>query len=79
MCLMEYLHHLACSSFALRRTAKDNEQQHGKEITQILESFYVGDLLKNFPTIKEAVNAVKELQELWSRGGFNFTKFISNK
>ena len=46
----------SCSNFALRRTAKDNEQQYGKEITQILErSFYVDDLLKSFPTVNQAV------------------------
>ena len=70
----------SCSNFALRRTAKDNEQQYGKEITQILErSFYVDDLLKSFPTVNKAVNGIKQLQELCSRGGFNLTKFISNK
>ena len=70
----------SCSNFALRRTAKDNEQQYGKEITQILErSFYVDDLLKSFPTVNQAVNAIKQLQELCSRGGFNLTTFISNK
>ena len=69
-----------CSNFALRRTAKENEQQYGKEITQILErSFYVDDLLKSFPTVNQAVNAIKQLQELCSRGGFNLTKFVSNK
>ena len=70
----------SCSNLALRRTAKDNEQQYGKEITQILErSFYVDDLLKSFPTVKETVHAIKQLQELCSRGGFSLTKFISNK
>ena len=70
----------SCFYFALKRIAKYNEQQYGKEITQILErSFYVDDLLKSFPTVKEAVNAIKQLQELCSRGGFNLTKFISNK
>ena len=44
----------SCSNFALRRTAKDDEQQYGKEVTQILEiSFSVDDLLKSFPTVKE--------------------------
>ena len=69
----------SCSNFALRRTAKDNEQQYGKEIPQILERSYVDDLLKSFPTVKEAVSTIKQLQELCSRGGFNLTKFISNK
>ena len=31
----------SCSNFALRRTAKDNEQQYGKEITQILEKSFM--------------------------------------
>ena len=66
------------SNFVLRRAAKDNEQQYGKEITQILErSFYV-DLLMSFPTVNKYVNGIKQLQELYSRGGCNLTKFISN-
>ena len=70
----------AHAHFALRRTAKDNEQQHSKEITQFLErSFYVDNLLKSFPKVKEAVNTIKQLQKLYRRGGFNITKFTSNK
>ena len=70
----------SCPNFVLRRTAKDNEQQYGKEITQILErSFYVDDLLKSFPTVNQAVNAIKQLQELCSRGGFNLTKLSVRK
>ena len=70
----------SCSSFALRTTAKDNEQQYDKEITQTLvRSFYVDDLFKSFPTVNQAVNTIKQIQELCSRGGFKLTKFISNK
>ena len=70
----------SCSNFALRRTTKDNEQKYGKEITQILErSFYVDNLLKNFPTVNKAVNGMKQIQELCSRGGFNLTRLICNK
>ena len=40
----------SCTNFALRRTAKDNELQYGKEVTQILKrSLYVDNLLKSFP------------------------------
>ena len=61
---------LSCSNFAVRRTAEDNKQQYGKEITQILERrFCVDNLMKSFLTVKEAVNAIKQLQELSSRGG----------
>ena len=70
----------SCSNFALRRTAKDNDQQYGKELTQILERrFYVDNLLKSLSTVNESVNAIKQLQELCRRVGFNLTKFISNK
>ena len=51
-------------NFVLRRTAKDNEQQFGQEVTRILErSFYDEDLLKSFPAVKKAVNKIKQLQE----------------
>ena len=70
----------SCSIFALRRTEKDNQQQYGKEVTQILErNFCVEDLSKSFPTAKEAINTTKQLQELRIRGGFNLTKFFRNK
>ena len=63
-----------------KKTARDNEQQYGKEITQILKrSFYVDNLLKSFPTVNQAVNAIKQLQELCSRGGFNLTKLSVRK
>ena len=49
------------SNFALRSTANDNEQQYGKEITQTLDrSFYVDNLLKSFPTVSQAVNAIMQ-------------------
>ena len=46
---------------------------------KVWKDFYVDDLLKSFPTVKKAVNGIKQLQELCSRGGFNLTKFTSNK
>ena len=35
--------------------------------------------MKIFPTVRKAVNTIKQLQELCSRGGFNLAKFINNK
>ena len=70
----------SCSNSAKRRTAKDNEQQYGKEVTQTLEKkFYADNLLKSFPIVKKAINTIKQLQESCNKEGFNFTKFISNK
>ena len=68
------------SNSVKRRAAKDNEQQYGKEVTQILENkFYADNLLKSFPIVKKAINTIKQLQGSCSKEGFNFTKFISNK
>ena len=69
----------SCCNFVLRRTAKDNEQQFGQEVTQILErSFYVEDLLKR-ASIKKAVKKIKQPQEFCTTEGLNLTKFNSNK
>ena len=35
--------------------------------------------MKSFPTVNQAVNTIKQIQELCSRGGFKLRKFISNK
>ena len=69
----------SCSNFALRKTAKDNEEIYGKNVTRILErNFYVDDMLKSFSTAEEAIIMIQKVKELCSNGGFNLTKFISN-
>ena len=50
-----------------------------RKLHKFWKEVYVDDLLKSFLTVKESINKIKELQELCSRGGFNFTKFISSK
>ena len=35
--------------------------------------------MRRFPTVNEAVNVIKQLQELCNTGGFDLTEFISNK
>ena len=67
------------ASYALRKTAKDNEQNFSKEaVDAVFRDFYVDDLLKSFAGQEHAIELSKELQELLARGGFKLTKWISN-
>ena len=69
----------SCSNYALRKTAMDNDELYGKDIATILErNFYVDDMLKSFPTAEEAITVIQQVKDLYSNGGFNLTKFISN-
>ena len=69
----------SCANFALKKCAQDNAANfHPRTISTIDKNFYVDDCLKSVASTEEAVNLVKELRELLSRGGFNLTKWISN-
>ena len=51
------------SNFALRKTAKDNEEIYGKDALTILErNFYVDDVLKSFPAAKEAFTVIAKVK-----------------
>ena len=70
----------SCCSYALKRTASDNQQEFSEEIIATLNrNFYVDDCLKSLPSIEEAVHVVEELPKLLSRGGFRLTKWLSNE
>ena len=50
------------ASFALRRTAEDNETNTcEKVIHTVYKNFYVDDLCKSFSTVEEAVEMIKQL------------------
>ena len=67
------------AGYALRKTAKDNEQEFSQEaVDAVFRDFYVDDLPKSFADSEHAVNISKQLQELLARGGFELTKWISN-
>ena len=47
----------SCSNCALKKTAVDNIKKHGEDVSSILRrNFYVGDMLKSFPSPKIAVD-----------------------
>ena len=54
-----------CCNYALRKTGFYN--------------FYVDDLLKSLETEESAVRLIRDVKAMCQAGGFNLTKFISNK
>ena len=69
----------SCCSYALRKTAEDNQGYFSeKAIETVRSNFYVDNCLKYLATTKEAVQLVGELPKLRARGGFRLTKWVSN-
>ena len=69
----------SCSNFALKKTAADNVNKYGEEVSSILrQNFYVDDMFKNFPSTKIAVDMIHKVKLLCKEGGFNLTKFSCN-
>lgn len=70
----------SCCSYALKKTAEDNQREFSKDVVDtVSRDFYVDDYLRSLPTKEEAVNLVQELPILLSRGGFRLTKWLSNE
>ena len=69
-----------CCNYALQKTATDNEVRYGEEASQtLLHNFYVDDLLKSVQTKESAIRLIRDIKAMSRAGGFNLTKFISNK
>ena len=67
------------AGYALRKTAKDNEQDFSAEVVDdVFRDFYVDDLLKSFADAERAVDLSGQLRDLLAKGGFQLTKWISN-
>ena len=67
-----------CASFALRKTAEDNESQFNKEVVQtVIRNFYMDDLLKSFKSEEEALTVIQRLIMILEKGGFTLRKFLS--
>ena len=55
----------ACASYALQRTADDNEDNHGTEVANTLRrNFYVDDVLRSASTEGKAIELVKDVEEV---------------
>ena len=69
----------SCASFALKKTAVDNQDKFdGDIISTVNRNFYVDDLRKSMKNSTDAIRIYKEVCELLSLGGFRLTKWISN-
>ena len=69
----------ACSNYALRRTAVENENKYGKDAAEMLKNnFYVDDMLKLVENEDKAIGLMKGVKSMCQEGGFNLTKFTSN-
>ena len=68
-----------CASFALRKTARDNQSEFDVQtVDTVYRSFYVDDCLKSVVSVPDAKRLVHQLTDLLSKGGFHLTKWISN-
>ena len=69
----------SCANFALKKTADDYEEEFGAQAANFIRhNFYVDDGLKSVPTVEEALNLVKNVKQMCSKGGFNLYRFLSN-
>ena len=69
----------SCASFALRRTATDNQDQFDEETVEtVRKNFYVDDCLKSVQSEQDAVRLAGQLRDLLAKGGFRLTKWLSN-
>lgn len=77
--LFEAVSSPSCASYALRKTADDNQSDFGHEVTKAVKrNFYVDDCLKSSATEGEAVQMIQTIGALCHRGGFILEKWTSN-
>jgi hypothetical protein len=70
----------SCASFALQQTIDDNAGDFPSIVSKIARSsFYVDDCLVSYANETDAVEISKQLKEMLLRGGFNLTKWVSNR
>jgi len=69
----------SCASFALLKTALDNETRFGTHVAEtICRNFYVDDMLKSVADVPTAISLVSAVQQMCASGGFRLTKFVTN-
>ena len=69
----------ACSNYALKRTAIENEHIYGNKAAEILKNnFYVKNLLKSVEYEENTIHLIKKVRSMCLESGFNLTKFCSN-
>jgi len=70
----------ACCGFALRRNAKEKGHRYSQTaVDVVMHNFYVDDCFKAVDSEEEAIQLITELRALLAEGGFNLTKWASNR
>jgi len=68
-----------CANLTFRTAADDGVNEFGVEAASFIkENFYVDDGLKSVPTVREAIELIKNSTEMCMKGGFRLHKFTSN-
>ena len=69
----------SCASFCLRETSREFGKFFDPQIAEIVfKNFYVDDCLVSVNSVESAIQVVKDLRCLLSRGGFRVTKWLSS-
>ena len=59
----------ACSNYALKRTAEENEKKYGiKTACTLRENFYVDDRLKSINSEDDAIKLIKNVRSMCNKG-----------
>lgn len=69
----------SCASYALRKTADDDKFDFPAKAVQVMKrNFYVDDCLMSVTSEDEAMEVIRNLQNLCKKGGFILEKWVSN-
>ena len=70
----------SCSNDALKNTAPENDTKYGTEFAETLtKNSYVDDMLKSVSNEKTGIKVIQSVRKICADGGFNLTRFVSNK
>ncbi|KAK0134388.1 hypothetical protein N1851_030045 [Merluccius polli] len=68
------------ATFALQKTASDNQTCFPPQVAETIQhNFYVDDCAKSVAKESDAIQLVKDLTALCSKGGFQLTQWVSNR
>ena len=66
------------ANYALHQVAKDNAKEDEYLVKAIQRNFYMDNFLKSVRTHQEAIEIYQKVREIFNKGGFNLTKWITS-
>ena len=66
------------ASYALRKTARDNEEQFPDALKYVERNIYMDDLHVSSNSLEDAEKILQGMRKVLSKGGFNLTKWNSS-